>query len=53
MAERAAQAAAHGLDPRKRASSQFTSVTDAFRALLDLPPDLCSNSITLRPRAAT
>jgi meso-butanediol dehydrogenase/(S,S)-butanediol dehydrogenase/diacetyl reductase len=53
MAERAALAAAHGLDPRKRASSQFASVTDAFRALLDLPPDLCSNSITLRPRAAT
>jgi meso-butanediol dehydrogenase/(S,S)-butanediol dehydrogenase/diacetyl reductase len=52
MAERVALAAAHGLDPRKRASTRFSSVTDAFRALIDLPLDLCSASITLRPRAA-
>lgn len=39
-----------GQDPRKRPSSTFASVTDAIRGLLDLPPDLCSPSITLRPR---
>jgi meso-butanediol dehydrogenase/(S,S)-butanediol dehydrogenase/diacetyl reductase len=43
-------ALAHGLDPRKRPSSTFASVTNAFRALADLPPDLCAASIVLRPR---
>jgi hypothetical protein len=50
-AQRAAAAAAHGLDPRKRPSSTFASVTNVFRALIDLPPDLSASSIVLRPRA--
>jgi NAD(P)-dependent dehydrogenase (short-subunit alcohol dehydrogenase family) len=43
--------AAQGMDPRKRPSSTFASVTNAFRALIDLPPDLRAASIALRPRA--
>lgn len=39
-----------GQDPRQRPSSTFASVTDAIRGLVDLPPDLCSPAITLRPR---
>jgi meso-butanediol dehydrogenase/(S,S)-butanediol dehydrogenase/diacetyl reductase len=42
--------AAGGMDPRKRPSSTFASVTNAFRALIDLPSDLRAASITLRPR---
>jgi meso-butanediol dehydrogenase / (S,S)-butanediol dehydrogenase / diacetyl reductase len=44
---------ASGLDPRKRPSSRFASVTDAFRALIDLPADLSSDLICLRPEGAS
>jgi meso-butanediol dehydrogenase/(S,S)-butanediol dehydrogenase/diacetyl reductase len=44
---------AFGLDPRKRPSSRFASVTDAFRALIDLPADLSSDLICLRPEGAS
>ncbi|MET0391123.1 MAG: SDR family oxidoreductase [Polyangiales bacterium] len=40
-----------GLDPRKRPISQFTSATQMFRALLDLPEDLSAVSLTLQARA--
>lgn len=40
-----------GQDPRKRPSSTFASVTGALRNLIDLPPDLRSPCIVLKPRA--
>ncbi len=40
-----------GQDPRARPSSTFASVAEVFRALVDLPPDLRSPAITLKPRA--
>jgi meso-butanediol dehydrogenase/(S,S)-butanediol dehydrogenase/diacetyl reductase len=45
--------AAFGLDPRRRPSSRFVSVTDAFRAMIDLPADLSSDLICLRPQEAS
>jgi hypothetical protein len=39
-----------GFDPRKRPSSRFASVTDVFRALIDLPAELSADLICLRPR---
>jgi NAD(P)-dependent dehydrogenase (short-subunit alcohol dehydrogenase family) len=51
-AKRFAQAAlAAGLNLRERPISQFTSVTQIFRALIDLPPDLHAVSISLHSRA--
>jgi meso-butanediol dehydrogenase/(S,S)-butanediol dehydrogenase/diacetyl reductase len=51
MAVRFAKAAAAaGLNLRERPISHFNSVTDAFRALLDLPPDLTIQSIRLQAR---
>jgi meso-butanediol dehydrogenase/(S,S)-butanediol dehydrogenase/diacetyl reductase len=44
---------ASGLDPRKRPSSRFASVTDVFRALIDLPAELSSDLICLRPQGRT
>jgi hypothetical protein len=40
-----------GFDPRKRPSSRFASVTDVFRALIDLPAELSADLICLRPQA--
>ena len=40
-----------GQDPRSRPSSTFASVAEVFRALIDMPADLRSPSITLKPRA--
>jgi len=51
IARRAAIAASHGIDPRKRASSTFDSVTDVFRTLIDLPADFAAAGVTVRPRA--
>ncbi len=52
-AARFAQAAmAAGLNLRERPISKFTSVTNIFRALIDLPPDLQAASITLHARAS-
>ena len=39
-----------GQDPRERPTSTFASVADLFRALVDLPPDLRTPAITLKPR---
>jgi NAD(P)-dependent dehydrogenase (short-subunit alcohol dehydrogenase family) len=39
-----------GLNLRERPISQFTSVTNVFRALIDLPDDLHSVTITLHAR---
>jgi 3-oxoacyl-[acyl-carrier protein] reductase len=39
-----------GQDPRARPSSSFASVADMFRVLIDMPPDLRSPAITLKPR---
>lgn len=39
-----------GFNMREKALSQFTSVTDVFRALIDLPPDLHAVSICLHAR---
>jgi meso-butanediol dehydrogenase / (S,S)-butanediol dehydrogenase / diacetyl reductase len=51
-AARFAQAtAAVGLNLRERPISQYTSVTDAFRALIDMPADLHMQSVYLRARA--
>jgi meso-butanediol dehydrogenase/(S,S)-butanediol dehydrogenase/diacetyl reductase len=47
----AAAAAANGLNLRTRPISQFTSVTQAFRAIIDLPADLHAASISLHARA--
>jgi short-subunit dehydrogenase len=52
MAMRFAQAAMQaGLNLRERPISQYTSVTNIFRALIDLPPDLHAASIALHARA--
>jgi meso-butanediol dehydrogenase/(S,S)-butanediol dehydrogenase/diacetyl reductase len=51
-AMRFAQAAmAAGLNLRERPISQYVSVTNAFRALIDLPPDLHAATLTLHARA--
>ncbi len=51
VAKRFAQAAlAAGLNLRERPISQFTSVTQIFRTLIDLPPDLHAVSISLHAR---
>jgi meso-butanediol dehydrogenase/(S,S)-butanediol dehydrogenase/diacetyl reductase len=42
--------AAIGLNLRERPISQFDSVTDVFRALLDLPPDVTVQSVRLHAR---
>jgi meso-butanediol dehydrogenase / (S,S)-butanediol dehydrogenase / diacetyl reductase len=53
-AARFAQAAlAAGLNLRERPISQYTSVTNMFRALLDLPADLHAGTVLLHARAAT
>lgn len=41
-----------GLNLRERPISQFTSVTDVFRSLIDLPADLHAASICLQARHA-
>lgn len=41
-----------GQDPRARPSSTFASVAGAVRHLVDLPPDLRSPALVLKPRAA-
>jgi len=43
-------ALAAGINLGERPISQFTSVTDIFRALIDLPPDLHAVSISLHAR---
>lgn len=53
VAMRFAQAAmAAGLNLRERPISQFTSVTNVFRALIDLPADLHAASICLQARVS-
>jgi meso-butanediol dehydrogenase/(S,S)-butanediol dehydrogenase/diacetyl reductase len=42
-----------GLNLRERPISQFTSVTNVFRALIDLPDDLHATSITLHARQSS
>jgi NAD(P)-dependent dehydrogenase (short-subunit alcohol dehydrogenase family) len=50
---RFAQAAMEaGINLMQRPISQFSSVTDVFRALIDLPPDLQATGITLQARKA-
>lgn len=39
-----------GIDLRQRPISQFTSVTQVFRSLIDLPADLHSVTVTLHAR---
>ena len=39
-----------GINLRERPLSQFASVTDAFRALIDLPPDLHAIHLSLAAR---
>lgn len=52
VAARFAQAsAAAGLDLRERPISQYVSVTNVFRALIDLPADVHAASIALQARA--
>jgi hypothetical protein len=52
VAARFAQACmAAGLNLRERPISQYTSVTEAFRALIDLPPDLHTQTVYLHARA--
>lgn len=41
-----------GINLRERPITQFTSVTNIFRALIDLPPDLHSPLVTLSARKA-
>jgi len=54
VAMRFAQAAmAAGLNLRERPISQFTSVTNIFRAVIDLPPDLHAQTVFLHARAPT
>jgi meso-butanediol dehydrogenase / (S,S)-butanediol dehydrogenase / diacetyl reductase len=54
MAMRFAQAAMKaGLNLRERPITQYVSVTNIFRALIDLPPDLHAASIELHARAPT
>jgi meso-butanediol dehydrogenase/(S,S)-butanediol dehydrogenase/diacetyl reductase len=43
-------ALAAGINLRERPISQFTSVTQVFRSLIDMPDDLHSVTVTLRPR---
>jgi meso-butanediol dehydrogenase/(S,S)-butanediol dehydrogenase/diacetyl reductase len=51
IAARFAQAAmAAGLNLRERPISPVASVTDVFRALIDLPPDLHAATVVLRAR---
>ena len=51
-AMRFAQAAmAAGLNLRERPISQYTSVTNVFRAVIDLPPDLHTQTVFLHARA--
>jgi len=51
-AMRFAQAAmAAGLNLRERPITQYTSVTNVFRALIDLPPDLHAGTVFLHARA--
>jgi len=45
-------ATAIGIDLTKRPISQFTSVTGIFRTLIDLPPDLQIEHVSLHARAA-
>jgi meso-butanediol dehydrogenase/(S,S)-butanediol dehydrogenase/diacetyl reductase len=53
-AMRFAQAAiAAGLNLRERPISQFTSVTNIFRAVIDLPPDLHVQTVFVHARAPT
>jgi len=42
--------AAVGLKLRERPISQFNSVTNVFRALLDLPPDITVENVRLHAR---
>lgn len=52
VAARFAQAAmAAGLNLRERPISQYASVTNVFRALIDLPPDVHALSVALQGRA--
>jgi NAD(P)-dependent dehydrogenase (short-subunit alcohol dehydrogenase family) len=44
---------AAGLNLRERPISQYTSVTNAFRAVIDLPPDLHAQTVFLHARAPT
>jgi meso-butanediol dehydrogenase / (S,S)-butanediol dehydrogenase / diacetyl reductase len=54
VARRFGQAAlAAGLNLRARPISQFTSVTQIFRSLIDLPPDLHAVSVSLHARAGS
>ncbi len=46
-----AEAIKMGQDPRKRPSSSFASVVDLIRTIVNLPPDLRSPSVVLKPRA--
>ncbi len=39
-----------GINPRERPISHYNSVTDAFRAVLDMPPDLHIGMVTLSGR---
>ncbi len=51
-AMRFAQAAmAAGVNLRERPISQYTSVTNVFRAVIDLPPDLHTQTVYLHARA--
>ena len=51
---RFAQAAmAAGLNLRERPISQYTSVTNIFRAVIDLPPDLHAQTVFLHARVPT
>jgi meso-butanediol dehydrogenase/(S,S)-butanediol dehydrogenase/diacetyl reductase len=45
-------AAANGLNLRARPITQFTSVTQVFRSLIDLPPDLHAVTVSLHARAS-
>jgi len=45
-------AAAVGLHPRERPISHFDSVTNVFRALLVLPPDITVQNVRLHARTA-
>jgi NAD(P)-dependent dehydrogenase (short-subunit alcohol dehydrogenase family) len=42
-----------GINLRERPITQFTSVTNVFRSLIDLPDDLHSVTVTLQARKAT
>jgi meso-butanediol dehydrogenase/(S,S)-butanediol dehydrogenase/diacetyl reductase len=54
VAMRFAQAAmAAGLKLRERPITQYTSVTTVFRALIDLPPDLHTQTVFLHARVPT